>query len=206
MVPIGAILTDWWNLSPLGVLFHTTRSSSEDLVPWTYGDSDLLTLPTIHFLALLKCVDCSSAINHPSSNSDHFIGRTWPWSLSSLTGCHPTLIIFIGQTWPLSLSSLTGCHPTLIIFIGQTWPWSLRSLTVSALSRFLYLGLCFSQHSIIYYEDNKKLHCDTGWSLCLDSNPNIFPSQVRASAMPTIWNWSDLKSFLIFIIKPTCVE
>ena len=39
-----------------------------------------------------------------------------------------------------------------------------------------------------------KLHCDTGWSLSLDSNPNIFPSQARASATLSIWNCSDLNS------------
>ena len=138
MVPVGAKLTDWWPLSPLGVLFHTTRSSSEYWSPWTYGDSDLLTLPTIRFIDLLKTCWLIFG-NQP----DQFIGWTWPWSLSFLTG--------------------------------------------SALYRFLYLGLCFSQQSIICHQ----FHCDTGWSLSLDYNPNFFPSQVRASAIPTIWNWSD---------------
>ena len=159
MVPVGARLTDWWNLSPLGVLFHTTRSSSEDWGPWTDGDSDILTLPTIQFLSFLK---------------------------NLLT----------------ALRKSTIYHTTLINFIGWTWLWSLSSLTGSALSRFLYLRLCFSQQSIIYHQ----LQCGTGWSLSLDSNSNIFPSQARASATLTIWNWSDLKSFLIFIIKPTFFE
>ena len=118
MVPVGARLTDWWPLSPLGIFFHKTRSSSEDWVPWTDGDSDLLTLPTIRFLALLK--------------------TCW-----LLFGNQPSVI----QLWS--------------VFIGWTWPWSLSFLKGSALSRFLYLGLCFSQQSIIY----RQLHCNTGFRL-----------------------------------------
>ena len=65
MVPVGARLTDGWPLSPIGVLFHTTRSSSEDWGPRTDGDSDILTLPTIRFLALIKL--CQLLIsNQPS--------------------------------------------------------------------------------------------------------------------------------------------
>ena len=69
--PMGA----WFPLVPgslndgvsflLGTLFLTTRSSSEDWVPWTDGDSDLLNLPTTRFLALLKT--CQLLIgNQPS--------------------------------------------------------------------------------------------------------------------------------------------
>ena len=150
MVPVGARLTDWWTFSLLGILFHTTRSSFEYWGAWTDGDSDLSTLPTIRFLALLKTCWLLFG-NHPSYNSDQFY-----WSLNFLT---------------------------------------------SALSKFLYLGLCFSQQSIIYHQ----LHYDTIWSLSLDSNLNIFPSQERASATATIWNWGDLKSFVIFI-RPTYFE
>ena len=159
----GDRLTDWWPLSPLGYLFHATRSSSEDWGYLTDGDSDIFTLPTIRFLALLKNV--------------------------STVHQQPTIR-----------------HPNLIIFIGLTWTWSLSSLTESALSRLLYLGLCFSQQIIIHHQDNMILHCDAGWSFSLDSNPNIFPSQARASTTLAIWNWSDLEPLIIFIINSTCFE
>ena len=160
MVPVGARLTDWWPLSPLGVLFHTTRSSSEDWGPLTDGDSDLLTLPTIRFLALL--ITC--------------------WLLFSN---QPSVI----QLWSILLFE-HDLDP-LVSWQDQPYP----DFCIS------YLGLCFSQQSIIYHQ----LHCDTGWSLSLEYNLNIFPSQARASATPTILNWGDLKSFVIFI-KPTCFE
>ena len=65
MVTVGARRTDWWPLSPLVLLFHKNRSSSEDWVPLTDGDSYRLTLPTIRSLDLLKT--CQLPIgNQPS--------------------------------------------------------------------------------------------------------------------------------------------
>ena len=160
MVSVGAIITDWWPISPIEFLFHTTSSSSEDWGTWTDGDSDLLTLPTIRFLALLN--------------------TCW-----LIFGNHPSVI---------QLGSI-------LLVEHDLDPWfSWRDQPYPDFCIW-YLGLCFSQQSIIYHQ----LHCDTGWSLSLDSNPNIFPFQARARSTPTIWNWSDLKSFVIFI-KPNCFE
>ena len=156
MVPVGARLTDWWPLSPLGFLFHTTRSSSEDWVSWTDGDSDLLTLPTIRFLALLKLCQLL-IVNQPS----------------------------VIQLW--------------------SFYWSNMTLIPEFLDGISLIQISISGDVLLTTDYNiSSLHCDTGYSLSLDSNPNIFPSQARSSATPTIWNWSDPKSFLIFIIKLTC--
>ena len=52
----------------LGILSLTTRSSSENCGPWTYGDYSPLNLLTIWSLALLKRVNRSSKVNHSLSN------------------------------------------------------------------------------------------------------------------------------------------
>ena len=124
-----------WNPLPYNYVFLRRLGSLNRC------NSDLLTLPTIRFLALLKHVDCSSAINHPSFNSDQF-------------DCLNMTLVFE--------------------FLDR----------ISLIQRFLYLGLCFSQQSIVYYQ----LHCDSGWSLSLNSNLSISPSQARASSTPTILN------------------
>ena len=54
----------------IGTLYLTTRYSSEDWVPWTYCDSAHFNLPTICSLDLLKFVNRSLEVNHPSSNSE----------------------------------------------------------------------------------------------------------------------------------------
>ena len=162
MVPVGDRLTDWWPISPLGVLFHTTRSSSEYWGNLTDGDSDILTLPTIRFLYFLK-------------------------TCQLLIGNQPSVI----QIW-----SFYWLNITLILeFLDRI---SLIQISVS--------GDVLRQQSIIYLQDNMKIYCDNGWSLSLDSNSNIFTSQARASAKTKIWNWSDLKPLIIFLIKPNWVE
>ena len=72
MVTFGDRLTGWWTLGLIGYLYHTTSSSSEDWVPWTYGDSNPLTLPTIRSIALLKHVNRSLAVNNLLSKSGSF--------------------------------------------------------------------------------------------------------------------------------------
>ena len=86
-------------------------------------------------------------------------------------------------------------------FIGIIWPQSLSSLTGPALSRLLYLGMCFSQQSIIYHQDNMELKWS--WTInlvhnqpkfCLISLPNtiitllwLIVSHLRVFT-PGFWN------------------
>ena len=68
----------------LGTLSLTTRSSSEDLGPWTDDDPDHLTLSTIYYLSLLKCVNRSLTVNHSSSNSGSSYWSDMTWILEFL--------------------------------------------------------------------------------------------------------------------------
>ena len=69
MVTVYDRLTGLWPFSNLGSLLHKSRSSSEFWGPWTDGDSDPLTTPTIRSLYLLKNVltaHLQSRIRHPT--------------------------------------------------------------------------------------------------------------------------------------------
>ena len=68
----------------LVTLSLTTRSSSEDWGTWTNSDYVPLTLPTICSLAFLKRVNCSSAVNHSSSNSGLSSWSNMTWFLEFL--------------------------------------------------------------------------------------------------------------------------
>ena len=120
MVAVDARLTDWWSLSPLGVLFHATRSSSEYCGHWTYDDSDPLTLPTIRSLALLKT--CQLIIgNQPFViKISSFIGLIWTQSLSSLTGADLSILLYLGL-W-ISQQSIIYHQDNMTL----EWSWTIH--------------------------------------------------------------------------------
>ena len=68
-------------------LYLTTRSSPGEWVSWTYGNSDPLILPTTFPLDFLKCVNCSSSVNHSSSNywSSYWSNMTWIFEFLNVT-------------------------------------------------------------------------------------------------------------------------
>ena len=78
MVPVGATITYWWTFIPLGDLFHTTRSSSEDWGPLIDCNSAPLTLPTIRSLDFLQVFQLLIG-NQP------FIIQLWSFSWSNMT-------------------------------------------------------------------------------------------------------------------------
>ena len=93
-------------------------------------------------------------------------------------------------------------HPTLIVFIGLTWTWSLSSLTVPALSRILYLGMCFSQQSIIFHQDNMKLMWFWTIHHVHDQPKKTFHNLTKSHIKPSLTHWIPFNGFHSRIMKP----
>ena len=86
--------------------------------------------------------------------------------------------------------------------MGLTWPLSLSYLTGTSLTRILYLGLCFSQHSIIFYQDNRKLKWS--WTIHhIHNQPNFcWITFAKAHIKPSLTHWIPFKGFHSRLLNP----
>ena len=85
MVPVGAVLTGWWPLSPLGFLFHTIRSSS---VAFQIASDGQSSLPDS--ISIYVGVSGSWPIDHKSIRFCHI--NIWWQIIWYSTQFHPVTI------------------------------------------------------------------------------------------------------------------